>query len=443
MRKILAFFLLQFCLIHLLSFATEEQIIVDPLIYPCLDQAFRIWTPVMGKDAASILGIELNGLRLKDISGDTYEAKNTQKAVFLRNPRLEPPYFIEVTISEFNPPQRFGQAGLVAWKDQDNYIRATIGFNPAGVECLGEFGGKSSSRGVISIFPVKNPRTIVLRMEVLERSVRAAFSFDRAVWFAQGGFTLPGENMASEYFQGYGIIGVAGSASGAPLFSDWTQGPLPVYRDDEFEDAELKSPWRFGLANGGWGRDKTRISLGNGMLFLHPFPGSDIYLGNENYPYISQPAPAEDKWEMEIALKDFNPLAPGRWNKAGLVLWQDTRHFLCVSLVADEEGDRMYCEALSPGDRKNIYGVVRGGFRQREKTCAFFRLKRLAPDKYEVNLSYDGSKWLLLGEFHNELYEPELRLFASGDIFIQYPQEYDFSARFDYIRKVPETKDCE
>jgi len=346
-------------------------------------------------------------------------------------------------VSEFNPPERYGQAGLVAWKDQDHYIRATMGFNPAGVECLGEFGGQTSSRGVLSIFPEKNPRTMVLRMEVLERSVRAAFSFDRTVWFAQGGFTLPGENKTGEYFEGYGIMGVAGGASGVPLFSNWTEGPLSSYHDDEFEGNDLSPSWRIGQANSGWGRDKTRIQLKNGMLFLHPFPGSDIYLGNENYPYISQPAPAENKWEMEIAFREFDPLAAGRFNKAGLVLWQDSRHFLSVSLVADEEGDRMYCEALSPGDRKHIFGVVRGGFRPREKTHAFFRLKRLAPDKYEANLSYDYREWLLLGEFHNPLYEPELRLFASGDIFIQYPQEYDFSPCFDYIRQVPEPKDAE
>jgi len=441
MRKILTFFLLQFCLIPLISLETEEQIIVDPLKYPSLEQALSIWTPVMGRDAASLLGVEQNGLRLKDISGDTYEANNTQKAVFLRKPLLEAPYFIEVTVREFNPSERYGQAGLVAWKDQDNYIRATLGFNPAGVECLGEFDGKALSRGVLSLFPGKNPRTMILRMEILERSVRAAFSFDRAVWFAQGGFTLPGNNTAGDYFQGCGILGVGGGASGAPLFTDWTEGSLPPYRDDEFEGAELKPPWRCGIANGGWGRDKTRIQLESGTLLLHPFPGSDIYLGNENYPYISQPAPRANHWEIEIALKDFNPWALGRYNKAGIVLWQDTRHFLCVSLVADDEGDRMYCEALSPGDRKHIFGVVRAGFRRREISDAFIRLKRLAQERYQVRISYDGKEWLQIGEFRNALYEPQLRLFASGDIFIQYPQEYDFSACFDYVRQIPETKD--
>jgi len=408
----------------------------DSLEYSTVEQALGIWKAFLGKDAEGLLGVESEGIRLKDVSGDSYEDQNDQKAVFLRKPRLSPPYYILVTVKDFNPPERFGQAGIVAWKDADNYVRATIGFESPGLECLGEFNGKPQSRGVLSIYPVKKPVDTQIRMEVLPRSVRASFSHDGKLWLGAGGATLPGKNRCEDFWEGVGILGVAGSDSGTPLFCDWKEGALPRYKDDEFNGNMLCPPWKLGLANGGWGSENTRIYVKKGKLFIHPFPGSDIFLGNENYAYVFMPAPEGDSWEIEVKLEDFNPMAKGSWNKAGVVLWQDSRHFLDASLVADKQGDQVYFEIISSGEKSFFPGVVTKGFSPRKKTDAFFRIKRSGLEKYQVKGSLDGKKWIEMGVFTNPLFDPEIRLFASGDIYIQHPESYDFHVGFDYIRKI-------
>jgi hypothetical protein len=410
----------------------------DPLIYSSPEEAWKVWTPAMGGNAKNLLGAESGGIRIMDLTGDTYEAANSQRAVFLRKPNLKPPYYFQAMIDEMNPPERFGQAGLVAWRDADNYIRTTTGFNPAGMECLGEFGGKPKSRGVPGLYPVKNPRKTLLRMEVMNRSIRGYISFDGRYWLGAGGVTLPGNNESKDFFEGIGILGVAGGKTGLPIFSDWMEGSLPVYQDEEFDGGKLGSQWMMGQPNGGWGCDKTRIYLKDGKLFIHPFPGSDIYFSNENYPYVSMPAPSSDSWTLETRISEFRGKSRGSWNKAGVLFWQDIDHFITLSLVADENDDIMYIEVLSPGDN-NPRSVLRTErHRGRENTEVVFRLARKDPSHYEGYASFGSNDPIQLGTFENPLYEPQIRLFATGDVFMQYPDDHDFFAAFDYVRILTE-----
>ncbi|MBN1901918.1 hypothetical protein JW926_11400 [Candidatus Sumerlaeota bacterium] len=419
-------------------FPQETKPFRDALIYSSPEEAWKIWRPVMGEDVKTLLGIESGGIRILDLTGDTYEAWNTQKAVFLRKPVHKPPYYFQVTIDDMNPPEKYGQAGIVAWRDADNCIRTTIGFNPAGMECLGEFGGKPKSRGVPGLYPVKNPQKTALRMEVLERSIRGYISHDGIRWFGSGGFTLPGENKSEQYLEGIGILGVAGGKTGLPIFSNWIEGTLAVYKDDEFEGVKLGDQWMTGQPNGGWGSDKTKIYLENGNLYFHPFPGSDIYFANENYPYISMPAPVSDSWTLEARISEFRGKAHGRWNKAGILFWQDIDHFITLSLVADEYDDIMYIEILSPGD--NNPGSVLKTERHRvcENTEIAFRLARKDLSHYEGYAAFGSGDPVHLASFENPLYEPQIRLFATGDVMMQYPDDHDFYAAFDYIKIIKE-----
>lgn len=415
-------------------FAEEPGNFMDSVIYSSPEEVWKVWTPVMGEEAKGLLGVESGGIRLLDLTGDTYEAQNSQKAVFLRKPFLKPPYFFQATIDDLNPPERFGQAGLVAWKDADNYIRTTIGFNPAGMECLGEIRGRPHSRGVHGIYPLKNPRKTILRMEMHRRSIRGYLSFDGKYWLGAGGITLPGKTRCRDFIKGIGILGVAGGKTGLPIFSEWMEGSIPGYQDDEFKGGELGTHWMMGQTNGGWGKDKTRIYLKEGKLFIHPFPGSDIYLGNENYPYVSMPAPTSDSFTLEIRISVFNGLARGRWNKAGVVFWQDFRHFIILSLVADEDDDRMFFETISAGDKNPFSVIKRENFLPRDNTEVVFRFTRKDVSHYEGYAFLDSNDPIHMGTFENPLYEPQVRLFATGDVFMQYPDDHDFYAAFDYIR---------
>ena len=175
----------------------------------------------------------------------------------------------------------------------------------------------------------------------------------------------------------------------------------------------------------------------DGHLAIHPYSGSDIYLRNENYPFVAIPAPMGETWELEIKIVNFDPQSPGKWNKGGVVLWQGNRSQLICSLVKDEEGDQIYFEALALGAKGHFFGAIKTeGFAPMNKTDAFFRIRKKTEQRFFLEASYDQNNWFDLGEYDIPLHEPQIRLFATGDIFIQYPGEFDFEVCFDYLRKI-------
>ncbi len=431
---ILAFIFLFFFVVPL----ARDAVFKDPLIYEHREEMFRVWSPATGEDNKSLLENNDQGIVLSDLSGDCYGDENSQRAVFLRTPRRPTETYLQVKISNFIPLDTYTQAGMVLWHDADNYIRHTIGFVPAAHEALGEFQGNPGSRGLFPLYPRQFPTEVWLRFDVRRRTVKCWISYNGAFWYSNGGFTLPKDIATTALIKGAGIIGVGGRTVQKPLFSDWEEGDLLPYADDDFNRNLLAPNWTISQTNSGWGHEKTRIYLSDGHLVIKPFSGSDIYLGNETYPFAAIHAPEGDEWIVEIKISRLNTNARGRFNKAGVVLSQDNGHFINLALVCDELNDQIYFETLSYGDRNHFFREVNvEGFAARKITDAYLRIRKRGADKFHTKASYDNVTWYDLGEYENPLYEPDIRLFASGDIYMQYTEEYDFAAQFDYIKKFP------
>lgn len=387
-------------------------------------------TLIAADDARELIWDESGCFRITEMPGDTYEEQNSQKAVYIKKPQFKPPFYYEATVQDFYPTQRYTQAGLIFWRDADNYIRNTIGFITHCAEGLAEWDGKTQSRGIFPFFPNPYPEKTRLRVEVGERTVRTLVSVEPGEWILTGGWTLPHDQTTSSFAKGIGIIGLNG-ADEKPLFCDWKEGLLREYEDDDFDGDSLKKCWMFGRTNGGWGNFEA--SQKNGGLHIAPFAGSDVFLGKENYPFVSMPAPMDEQWEIEVKLS-FDPSnAIGRWNKAGVVLAQSNRHFIAAYVLADDTRDDIFIETLNT----DFMGTVSvDGFAPKKKTDVFIRIQKKAANKYLVRASYDARQWYQIGDYHCPMPEPQIRLFASGDVLNQYSKNFKFNAVFDYVKKI-------
>lgn len=94
-----------------------------------------------------------------------------------------------------------------------------------------------------------------------------------------------------------------------PIFSNWEEGKLTSYIDEEFESNNINQSWTVGQTNIGWSTGDGKIFQQYGKLYIVPFPGSDFFINNETYPYLSIPTPDSAIWELEIKLARFNPFA--------------------------------------------------------------------------------------------------------------------------------------
>jgi len=420
-----------------ISVEADRKIMRDSLDYQDNEQMRTIWQPAMGEEFAPLLQRSEQGVQLTDISGDCWSDTNTQRAVFLCQPALKAPAYIQVEVSEFVPEDRYAQVGLVAWADEDNYIRNTIGFCPPGSEALAEFNGRTSSQGIYSSYPRGDSQRCLLRFDILNNAIRCYLSYDARHWYCTGGFTLPNSRTVGEFFKGFGLLGVGGRMKQAPQFTNWEKGPLPRYRDDDFSDSVIGDHWTLGQTNGSWCSEQVQYYQNNGMLSIHPFSGSDIYLYYEQYPFAAMETPRANSWEIEIKLVAFNPQAKGLWNKAGIVFWEDNRHYLCEAVVADQEEDQMYFEVLACGaSTSKGLAIINEGFQERTVTDVYFRIGKVSPGHFHLQASYNEKTWHSLGSFSAPFNNPQIRLFASGDVNIQYPEDYDFSASFDYVKRL-------
>ncbi|MCX7920040.1 MAG: hypothetical protein N3A72_10635 [bacterium] len=419
-----------------LTYATESVLFQDNLIYNDRAEFKRSWQTVAPNDLFDFLCLTDCGIQFTDITGDCYRNQNNQKAILFRQPKFKSDYYFQVEIDEFIPAEPYAQVGLVIWRDADNYIRATYGFiNPA-VESLAEFDGNPQSKGLMPIYPREHPQRVILRMEVRKHNVTTFVSWDKKVWFILGGFVIP-ESDSESFFRGIGIIGIGGRMLKSPRFSCWEERKLPGYVDTEFDSNEIVPNWVRGQTNLDWSTGIGTIEMRNGKLYIVPVPGSDFFIGNETYPYLAIPVPQSDTWVLEINLAQFNPFAKGAWNKAGVILWLGHKNYGSVSVVADHELDQMYCEQICVDTRFDYFGTVHQvAFRKRKVTDVYFRIQKLLPAKYRVQVSYNYRDWFHCGEFMLVYPATELRLFASGDIFIQYPNDYDFYATFDYVKLI-------
>ena len=405
----------------------------EPLVYPDRNAALATWrTADDGVDPDRLVPDD-KGLTLADLSGDCWQDRNDHRAVFLRDPKGETPYFVEAVMSGFEPADRFAQAGLVAWNDDDNYLRLTAGFLPPGYECLVELGGRAGSGGIQRLYPRTHPLQTRLRLEVGERTVAGLVSVTPGLWHPAGVLTVPEGATTRDFLAGPGIIGVGGRCDAPPRFTDWREGPLAAYRDDEFGTETGRAPWRVLLGTPGWGAPEVRVWEENGHVRIRPMSGADIFFDNSAYPCLEQPAPTAETWQLEVRVSAFDATAPGRWRKGGIVLWQGDALKLATAIVADDHFDHMYFETLADPGAAWARRHVITGHRPRAITDAVFRITRLAPDNYVVEASYDGAAWVPQGTFRIPLDEPRLRLFASGDVLMQYPG-LDWSVAFDSVR---------
>ena len=190
-----------------------------PVALAAAPDAAEGWGPAL--PGGGQLVVEPGGLRFPHVEGDVYQASNDPRAVFLRVPARRDQYSAEVTVEDFEPAGQFVKAGLVAWGDADNYVRAMIGFVPAGFESLAEWEGRARPQGIFPFFPEGLDRPLRLRVEVLERTVRTYLSADGGRrWFGAAGHTLPGGERCRDRIGAVGLIGTGGAATRMPLFSD-------------------------------------------------------------------------------------------------------------------------------------------------------------------------------------------------------------------------------
>ncbi len=413
-----------------------REMVIDDLVYDSREEALAVWHPADERVDTGRLLLEKDGIGISDLRGDCWKDSNDHRAVFLRDPRLDEGYFFEAAVEDLVPGDPYAQAGLVAWSDADNYLRMTVGFRPAGYECLGEIAGDVPVYGIYRTFPLEHPFRARLRIEVGRRFLAAFVSFDDGPWHPAGALMLPEDVLARDWIRGIGLIGVGGRAESPPRFREWREGSLPGYRDDAFTEGRRRASWRLLSGAPEWGRTRIGYGISKGTLRLRAMPGADVYFDNANYPCVEQPAPAADSWRIEAGIRRFDGEAPGRWHKAGLILWQGDRNQVIVCAVSDEESDHMYFESLVDGNGVFPRRITTAGYRPREATGAFLRLTRSDGDLYRAEASWDGTAWFDLGESRPGIEEGRLRLFVSGDVLMECPHARGPEAAFDFIRFV-------
>ncbi len=378
------------------------------------------------------------GLRIRDLSGDCWQDLNNQRALLLRTPQFSPSYAFQARVRGFVPADVHAQVGIVAWQDPDNYVRCTSGFRTPRVEAVAERARKTAVAAWNMEPRPGRPAARGLRLEVRPGMIRAFADVKHEYWVEVGSFLRPAAPRAARPFPAIGILAVGGRAHRAPVVCDWVEHPLASFMPDDFDGEGLAPHWRAGQTGPSWGAAKTEITLRNGRLVIIPFSGSDICNRRlRHFPYVAQGVPAGDAWEIEVRIADFPARTPGRWWRAGVVLWQDAGHLVHVSVVCDDGFDHMNLEAIAVGARKpRSNPVFFGGFRPRRRTGAFLRIRKSAPDRYLFRASYDGAEWIELGEIVIALVEPELRLFACGDQTMREWNRHRFPVMFDSLRRI-------
>ena len=383
------------------------------------------------------VGREGDAWRLRSTEGDCWREVDTHRAVFVAAPPCRPPWSVEATLSEFVPADPYAQAGLVLWRDADRYVRLAAGFMPAGVDALLEWGDRIETSGLPPLWPRVWPMTLRLRMDVGRRVVRTWVADEAdGPWWALAAYTLPDLDGRERI----GLLGVGGRSAAAPVLGDWRERPIPDWRDDDFDEAHLGEHWTRGrtVAQWGdtWGDAQTRLTVEDGHLLVQPFPGSHIDRTYEVYPFISQSAPDDDTWAVEVALPGFDGTGPGRWRRAGMVLWERPGRFIHVAVVVDDLERVMNLEAVGCGlhddDRRDLF---MGGFGPPRRENVWLRLARTGPTAWRARGSFDRETWIDLGGFEADLAEPRLRLFATGDPMMFHPPG-TVRAAFDYARRV-------
>lgn len=386
------------------------------------------------------------GIELLDTQGDPYADSNTQKSVFLRQPARKPPYAVEATVNGTTPLDTYSQAGLVAWRDADNYVRISTGFDHPGAELLGEFNGKPVPRGMYPLYPSPGTDPIRLRMEVLEHSVRGYASRDGLSWLRLGGVTLPAGKTCPDFFSGIGVLGIGGKMQVPPSITGWTESAMT---ETSMGANLLASPdgwFRVPYMNGD-PDEQARLGWKNSGLQFTSMSGSDLYFGLERYPYISRLAPAAQKWCAQLRISQFNAAQPGAYIKAGIVIWQDNQTFIAWNVVSDKQFHQAYLETLVSGGVLETTDAATGtrqqqnsmqtGFRGLDTTDITLRITRESANRYSLSGSYDGKNWMDLKTVIADLPEPQVRLFLSGDIYVQSPS-HPPTARFESFSLLPE-----
>lgn len=389
------------------------------------------WQAACGPETASLMRQTSAGVELLSAEGDTWGKDNSQRAVFVRPPKLSPPYALEATLENFVPQSDGAQAGLVAWGDADNYVRVTAGFRPNAFECLGEIDAQTTSCGHRPLFPDSLTSPVRLRMEVLETCVRGYASYDGKHWLQLGGITLPKGKRASQLFRSIGLIGV-GAKGGNHIarFTGIAEQPVST-APAQGNLLERAANCMLAQGNSGWGREAVSCKWKGDGVELCAFSGADIFFTIGDYPFLALPCPETPRWDLQLKIRGFDPAQDGEFPKAGLVLWQDNSRFLNVSVVADKQFGQLYIETLAK-DSKGGDVSSQWAWTDLAATDVYLKISRVGPELYQMEGSYDGKTWHKSPPVEISLSQPQLRAFVSGDVFMQFPKSQPH-ATFEYL----------
>ena len=310
----------------------------------------------------------------------------------------------------------YSQGGLIAYVDDDNYVKVNALADPdAGrinrIQLRSEVGAVVQDPRPEATVP-DGTTDIWLRLSKAGQSYTASYSFDGADWTSLGnavgnpmsepafglfafGVENEGEEVSFEYFR---ALGEAGCSCVLPA--------------DEFNGAALdRSRWNAIVRE-----DPSLYDVDGGTLWIETSPG-DFYESDdpsETTNFILQDASnAGENWTIET--KVLGADLHGGYAQGGLIAYVDDDNYVKIDLISPGSRTRPYRIEV----RSEIGGLARRPRPQVEPLPegteeAWLRLTKLG-NVYVPAYSLDGENWTTFSQWvGNPMEDPDFGIFAVG-----------------------------
>ncbi|MEZ0294463.1 MAG: ThuA domain-containing protein [Solirubrobacteraceae bacterium] len=375
------------------------------------------WNAIVRPDAA-LTNVAGGKLTLTTSPGDIYTGDTTPPPgnfVLQSADHAGADWTIETKIDGATIDGGYGQGGLLAYVDGDNYVKLDA-ISDVDNPRINRLELRSESGGTVGANPA-DPQiaagvtTIWLRLTKSGENYSGAYSLDGTTWTA---FATPVTNaMATPAFGVYAIGPQAAGQGDLVPFEYFTldgadEGGCSCAGDsngDEFDGASLdKTRWN-AIAN----EDATKYTVAEGGLKVTTVAGD---MRNEAPNLFLQSADhAGPDWEIETKLS--GTIQDG-YQQGGLVAWGSGADFVKLDAISDVGFDRI--------NRIELRSQVGGTFIQPQPnadvptgtTNIWLRLKKTGTT-YQGSYSFDGTTWTTFGDgVQNAVASPRFGLYTVG-----------------------------
>ncbi|HWK26457.1 MAG TPA: ThuA domain-containing protein [Solirubrobacter sp.] len=374
------------------------------------DVATPPWEVVRRDQALTVSG---GALHVPAQQGDVYGDVNTAKNLVLR--AAPNGAWTATTKVGFEGNATYHQAGLIAYADDDNFVKlGRLAVDETGgekFEFILETAGtpRNDAADSTANVPADFPRDYYLRIASDGTTITGAYSTDGSTWTPVG---RPAPLPAGARI---GMFAFSNAAATAPVADfDWfrLEGPAapsgPSY-DDEFDGGSLdKTRWNAIVRD-----NPAAYQVAGGNLTITTELG-DIYTGDTDPPpnnFILQSADhAGADWTIETKLS--GTLSDG-YAQGGLIAYVDGDNYVkldAISDVGNQAVNRIELRSEVGGaiqDPQNNVDVPAG------TKDIWLRLTKTGTS-YAGQLSFDGTTWTDMAAVPNAMSAPAFGLFAFG-----------------------------